>query len=219
LKIKILSTKLNPLLKRKEVIFEVDHREEGQTTSRRVVRESLANQLKSKVDLVFIEKVITKTGTTTALGEANTYETLDQAKLVEQAHIITRNTLPEKPAVEKPVEKPAVEKPVEKPAVEKPVEKPAVEKPVENEKPAVEKPVEKPAVEKPVEKPAVEKPVEKPSEEKVAESKSLTEKHVEDKSPETAKPKPKEAKSEVSEEAKIEKKGTSKSEEAEKLEE
>jgi len=191
LKVKILSKKLNPLLRREEVIFEVDHREEGETTSRQEVRENLAQHLKSKVDLVFIEKVITKTGTMTALGEANAYETLDQAKLVEQAHIITRNTPPEKPVVEKPVEKPVVEKPVEKPVVEKPVEKPVVEKPVE-----------------------------KPSEEEATESESLTEKHIEDTSPEKAKPKLKEAKSEVGDEANKEKKGISeKSENAEKLEE
>ena len=95
------------------MIFEVDHREEGETTSRQEVRENLAQHLKSKVDLVFIEKVITKTGTMTALGEANAYETLDQAKLVEQAHIITRNTPPEKPVVEKPVEKPSEEEATE----------------------------------------------------------------------------------------------------------
>ncbi len=103
LKIKILSQKHNPLLKRKEVTFEVDHREEGQTPSRLELRKNLANMLKTKLDLIFVEKVETKTGTMTAVGEANAYETPEQAKLVESKHIITRNALPEKPAeVEKP---------------------------------------------------------------------------------------------------------------------
>jgi small subunit ribosomal protein S24e len=96
LKIKILSQKYNPLLKRKEVIFEVNHSQEGQTTPRLELRKNLANMLKAKIDLVFVEKMETKTGTTTALGEANAYETAEQAKLVEREHIITRNILPEK---------------------------------------------------------------------------------------------------------------------------
>jgi len=95
LKIKIISKKLNPLLKRKEVVFEVDHTEEGQTPSRVELLRELARELKTKLDLVFIEKVETKTGTTTAIGEANTYESAEQAKLVERDHILTRNTPPE----------------------------------------------------------------------------------------------------------------------------
>jgi len=103
LKIEILSQKFNPLLKRREVIFEVEHSQEGQTSSRLEIRKNLANILKTEFDLVFLEKVETKTGTMTAAGEANAYDTLEQAKLVEPEHIITRNTPPEKPEeTEKP---------------------------------------------------------------------------------------------------------------------
>jgi len=94
----MLSQKYNPLLKRKEVVFEVDHSQEGQTTSRLELRRNLANMLKTKLDLIFVEKMETKTGTMIAIGEANAYESTEQAKLIEPEHIIARNISPEKPA-------------------------------------------------------------------------------------------------------------------------
>ena len=138
LKIKITSKKYNPLLKRKEVVFEVDHSQEGQTSPRLELRKNLANMLKTKLDLVFVEKVETKTGTMTAVGEANAYESPEQAKLVEPEHIITRNAIPEKPAeTEKPKtampedKKPAKE---EKPEEAKPKEGKTAPKPKEVKK-------------------------------------------------------------------------------------
>ncbi|MFP3985779.1 MAG: 30S ribosomal protein S24e [Candidatus Bathyarchaeia archaeon] len=96
MKIKILSERYNPLLKRKEVVFEVDHSPEGQTTSRLELRKRMADTMKTNLDLVFIRKVETKTGTMIGLGEANVYETLEEAKLVEPKHIIARNAIPQK---------------------------------------------------------------------------------------------------------------------------
>ena len=125
MKIKILYQKYNPLLKRKEVVFELDHREEGATIPRLGLRSNLAEMLKTKPGLVFVEKVETKTGTMTALGEANAYETPEQAKLVEREHIIARNTVPEKPAeAEKPEAKEVEE---EKPVTGKKPEEPQKE--------------------------------------------------------------------------------------------
>jgi small subunit ribosomal protein S24e len=140
LKIKILSQKYNPLLKRKEVIFEVNHSQEGQTTPRLELRKNLANMLKAKIDLVFVEKMETKTGTTTALGEANAYETAEQAKLVEREHIITRNILPEKAEEEAETEKPKTQEIEEK--------KPTKEEKAETKKEATEKPTSAPKPEK-----------------------------------------------------------------------
>jgi len=40
------------------------------------------------------------TGTNTAVGVANAYETAEQAKLVEPGYIIKRNSPPEKPKEE-----------------------------------------------------------------------------------------------------------------------
>ncbi|MCK4633780.1 30S ribosomal protein S24e [Candidatus Bathyarchaeota archaeon] len=104
MKIKIISEKSNPLLKRKEINFELNHSEEGQTSSRLEVKEKLADELKAKPDLVFVEKVETKTGTTIARGEANVYESAEQAKLVEREHIITRNSPPAEPVKEETIE-------------------------------------------------------------------------------------------------------------------
>ena len=42
----------------------------------------------------------TMTGTNTAVGEANAYETEAQAKLIEPAYIMKRNSPPEKPKEE-----------------------------------------------------------------------------------------------------------------------
>jgi ribosomal protein S24E len=107
LKIKITSENLNPLLKRKEIDFKLEHSDEGQTSSRLELKKKLADKLKVEPDLVFIEKVETKTGTMTAQGEANIYESLEQAKLVEREHIIDRNNPPTKEEQkEKPKAKP-----------------------------------------------------------------------------------------------------------------
>jgi small subunit ribosomal protein S24e len=96
LQVKILSQKYNPLLKRKEIAFEIDHSQEGQTTSRSELRNSLASLLKTKVDLIHVKKIKTKTGTMIAVGEANAYDTVEQAKTVERDHIIARDTPPKK---------------------------------------------------------------------------------------------------------------------------
>lgn len=126
MKIEVTSKKRNPLLKRREVAFEVDHRETGGTPTRSEVRKKLATMLKTNLELVYIKKMETKTGTMVAVGEANAYDSVENAKLVEPEYIIARNLPPEKPE-EEVVEKPAV-KPKEKP--EKKVKEPA-EKPVE----------------------------------------------------------------------------------------
>jgi small subunit ribosomal protein S24e len=144
LKIKILSQKYNPLLKRKEVIFEVNHSQEGQTPPRAELRKNLANMLKTKIDLVFVEKVETKTGTMTALGEANAYESAEQAKLIEPEHIIARNIPPQKPEEqEKPKTEPEETKPAkeEKPEEAKPKEETET-KPKETAPPKPEEPKE-----------------------------------------------------------------------------
>ena len=93
------------------MVFKIDHSQEGQTSSRLELRKNLANMLETKIDLVFVEKVETKTGTMTAIGEANVYESPEQAKLIEPKHIITRNAPSEKPAQR---EKPKIAEPEEK---------------------------------------------------------------------------------------------------------
>jgi len=98
MKIEIVSEKENPFLKRREVHFKVNHEQRGSTPPRLEVRNAIANALKAKLDLVFVKKFETKTGTHTAVGLANVYDSLDQARLVEPEYIIERNTPPKKPA-------------------------------------------------------------------------------------------------------------------------
>jgi ribosomal protein S24E len=98
MKIKVKSQQHNPLLKRTEVAFEIDPAETGGTPPRLEVRKMLAEALKADIERVYIKKMETKTGAITAFGEANVYESIEQAKLVEPEHIITRNS----PKEEKP---------------------------------------------------------------------------------------------------------------------
>jgi small subunit ribosomal protein S24e len=100
MEIKIISEKENPLLKRKEVNFQVEHSQTGNTPPRLEVRKAVATALKKNADLVFVKKMETKTGTRTAVGLANVYDSVEQAKLIEPEYIIKRNVPPEKPKEE-----------------------------------------------------------------------------------------------------------------------
>jgi len=100
MELKIISEKSNPLLKRKEVQFQVEHTQTGSTPPRMEIRNALANILKIDQNLVFVKKLETKTGTHTAVGFANVYDSLEQAKFIEPEHIRKRNMPPEKPKEE-----------------------------------------------------------------------------------------------------------------------
>ena len=97
MKVKILSQKENPLFKRKEIVFEVDHQETKSTPPRTEVKKALANVLGVDQNLVFIRRFETRTGTQIAQGHANVYESVEQAKKTEPPYIIKRNLPPEPP--------------------------------------------------------------------------------------------------------------------------
>jgi len=122
MEIKITEEQQNILLKRKEIQFEVDHSQTKGTPSRLEIRNKLAETLKTKPELVYVKRVETKTGTMKAKGEANAYESIEQAKLIEPEYIITRHLPPaekkEKAAEEKteaPPKKPEKPEKIEKP--------------------------------------------------------------------------------------------------------
>ena len=100
MEVKIVSAKENPLLKRKEVNFKIEHGPQEKTPPRLEVKKAIAAELKISEELVFVEKMRTMTGTSTAVGVANAYETAEQAKLTEPEYIIKRNSPPEKPKEE-----------------------------------------------------------------------------------------------------------------------
>jgi len=89
--IKITSVKENPLLKRREVRFSIEHGPKGKTPGRIEVRKALAAEVKIGAELVFVQEMETRTGTTTTLGLATLYESVEQAKRVESKYIIQRN--------------------------------------------------------------------------------------------------------------------------------
>jgi len=97
MKIKITSQEHNPLLKREDIVFEVDHEEMKGTPSRLEVRKELASKLKKEPELVYVRRIETRTGTMTAVGEATAYNSKEQAAFVEPEHITIRNTPQEKP--------------------------------------------------------------------------------------------------------------------------
>jgi small subunit ribosomal protein S24e len=98
--IKIISDKKNTLLKRREVYFQVEHTQTGSTPQRLEVRKALANMLKTDMDLVAVKKFETKTGTHFAIGIANVYDSIEQARHIEPEYIIKRNVPSEKPEEE-----------------------------------------------------------------------------------------------------------------------
>ena len=91
MEVRITSEEYNPLLKRREVAFEVEHTETRGTPPRFEVRKRLASLLKTDLELVYVKKVETKRGAMVAFGEANAYDSIEQAKLVEPEHIVARN--------------------------------------------------------------------------------------------------------------------------------
>lgn len=96
MKVKITSQESNPLLKRKEVAFDVEHGEIGGTPPRFEVRKRLTSLLNTDLELVYVKRLETKTGTKVSVGEASVYDAIEQAQLVEPKHIIDRNASPEK---------------------------------------------------------------------------------------------------------------------------
>jgi small subunit ribosomal protein S24e len=109
MEVKIISEKENPLLKRRELYFQVEHSQTGNTPPRLEVRKAVATVLKKDVDLVFVKKLETKTGTHTAYGVANVYDSVEQARLIEPEYIVQRNVPPEPPKEALKEEKPKQE--------------------------------------------------------------------------------------------------------------
>lgn len=104
MKVTITQQQYNPLLKRKEVAFEVDHKQTKGTPTRLEVRNALAEMLKARPEVVYVRRIATKTGTMIAAGEANAYDTVEQATLIEPKYIIERNTPKEEKETEEKVE-------------------------------------------------------------------------------------------------------------------
>jgi ribosomal protein S24E len=100
MQVKIDSTKDNPLLKRKEVVFTIISGSKEKTPQRIEVKKAVAVEMKIGDDVVFIKRMRTKTGTNITVGDANVYQSINQANSVEPEYIRKRNSPPEKPKEE-----------------------------------------------------------------------------------------------------------------------
>ncbi|QSW99968.1 30S ribosomal protein S24e [Haloterrigena alkaliphila] len=87
----IISETENPMLHRTDVTFELSH--EDATPERLQVRDSLAAKLNKDADEVVVRKLDTKFGMRKTVGEAKVYETADDARDVEQDHMLERNKI------------------------------------------------------------------------------------------------------------------------------
>ncbi len=87
----IISESENPMLHRTDVTFELTH--EDATPSRLQVRDSLAAKLNKDADEVVVRKLDTKFGMRKTVGEAKVYDTADDAREVEQDHMLERNKI------------------------------------------------------------------------------------------------------------------------------
>lgn len=124
--IKIISEKTNPLLARKEYVFEVAH-PAGPTPKRDDVRKALADALKVPKDRLILEWMRARFGTQHSRGSAHAYDTKEAVTKVVRPHILIRNGLKEKPQKGAPAaaaaEPAAPAKPAEKPKAEAKAEK------------------------------------------------------------------------------------------------
>lgn len=94
--IKVISEKQNPLLGRKEYLFEVAH-PEGPTPKREEVRKVLAEVLKVPKDRLILEWMRARFGVQRSRGSAHAYDSKDLVNKVVREHILIRNGLKEKP--------------------------------------------------------------------------------------------------------------------------
>ncbi len=136
---KIKQDTYNPLLKRKEVHVEVDH-DAGGTPSRIDLRKAIAAKYNTKPENVYVLNVETKTGTQSALCEAEVYDDPQSAQRTVPKYIQVRNLPPEerKRIKDEEAKKEEPKPKAEKPKAEKPKEEAKEAKPKQEVKPAPE---------------------------------------------------------------------------------
>lgn len=106
MKIEITNQKDNPLQKRKEVYFDIDHLGES-TPGRNAVAEEIAKKMKSKRNCIVIDNIESVYGIGKSKGYAKVYESKEAALSFEREYLLTRNNITkDEPA---PAEEPAAE--------------------------------------------------------------------------------------------------------------
>lgn len=100
MKIQITQQKKNPLQKRNEVYFSVEHAGES-TPKRNAVAEELAKVLKSKRGCLVVDHMDSVYGKGVSEGYVKVYESKEAALEFENEHLLMRNGI-EKPKPEMP---------------------------------------------------------------------------------------------------------------------
>ena len=131
--VKILDERPNPLMHRKEYLFEVDHAGAA-TPPRAEVRKELAKLVKVPADRLVIERMNARFGTARTRGEAMAYATKEAVDVTVREHILIRNGLREKavpaaPAAGGETPAPAPPAPKEEPKASPPPAEPSKEEP------------------------------------------------------------------------------------------
>lgn len=132
MKIKIEEKHENPLLKRQDITFLVEHT--GTATPPRLdVRDKLAAQMNCQTDQLYVIKLQGLYGQSSTRGLAHLYASKEEALAQEQAHIVRRHSTEEAaPAAPAP--------PAPKEEVEAAPEEKVEEKPPKKEKKAAKEP-------------------------------------------------------------------------------
>jgi len=100
MKMEITQQRENPLLKRKEVYFTIEHA--GETTpGRNAVAEEVAKQMKSKRNCVVVDEIESVYGRGMSKGYAKVYESMEAALEYDRKHLLKRNGI-EAPKAEAP---------------------------------------------------------------------------------------------------------------------
>lgn len=90
MKMEITQKRENPLLKRTEVYFTVDHAGES-TPSKGAVVEAIAAQLKAAKDAIVLDSIESVFGTGKSNGYVKVYESKDAALEYESEYLLKRN--------------------------------------------------------------------------------------------------------------------------------
>lgn len=103
MKMEITQKKENPLQKRVEVYFTIDHKGEA-TPGRNAVAEEVAKQTDSKRSCVVVDSIESVYGKGMSKGYAKVYESMEAALEFDREYLLKRNGIeapkPEEPAAE-----------------------------------------------------------------------------------------------------------------------
>jgi small subunit ribosomal protein S24e len=97
MKMEITNKKENPLYKRVEVYFTLDHNGES-TPGRNAVAEAIAKECKSKRDCVVVDNIESVYGRGMSKGYAKVYESKEAALEYDREYLLKRNGIEAKAA-------------------------------------------------------------------------------------------------------------------------